>query len=138
MKTEGYKFPVFKESDAMFSADTAPSWKDGDRCHRCRTMFTLIYRKVRELIPLSQLFMISIYFMTMQKFLRVIFFFFDFHSIIVAHAEKFSVSSVHHIVLLCQNLESKNKFAFAILVWKNVSKYIYSSSVTVRFIYFGV
>ncbi|XP_065210044.1 hepatocyte growth factor-regulated tyrosine kinase substrate isoform X2 [Planococcus citri] len=45
MKTEGYKFPTFKESDAMFLADTAPSWKDGDRCHRCRTMFTLMNRK---------------------------------------------------------------------------------------------
>lgn len=48
MKTEGYKFPTFKETDAMFLADTAPSWKDGDRCHRCRTMFTLINRKVRN------------------------------------------------------------------------------------------
>ena len=47
MKTEGYKFPALKESDAMFSADTAPEWADGDVCHRCRVQFGMMQRKVR-------------------------------------------------------------------------------------------
>lgn len=45
MKTEGYKFPALKESDAMFSADTAPEWADGDCCHRCRVVFSIMQRK---------------------------------------------------------------------------------------------
>ncbi|KDR10856.1 hepatocyte growth factor-regulated tyrosine kinase substrate isoform X2 [Zootermopsis nevadensis] len=45
MKTEGCKFPVLKESDAMFSADTAPEWADGDVCHRCRVQFGMMQRK---------------------------------------------------------------------------------------------
>lgn len=34
LKAEGFKFPALKESDAMFSADTAPEWADGEVCHR--------------------------------------------------------------------------------------------------------
>ncbi|XP_069685273.1 hepatocyte growth factor-regulated tyrosine kinase substrate isoform X2 [Periplaneta americana] len=45
MKADGYKFPVLKESDAMFSADTAPEWADGDVCHRCRVQFGMMQRK---------------------------------------------------------------------------------------------
>uniref|UniRef100_A0A1B6CX77 Hepatocyte growth factor-regulated tyrosine kinase substrate n=1 Tax=Clastoptera arizonana TaxID=38151 RepID=A0A1B6CX77_9HEMI len=45
MKAEDYKFPVLKESDAMFSADTAPEWADGDCCHRCRVQFGMVQRK---------------------------------------------------------------------------------------------
>ncbi|XP_066140552.1 hepatocyte growth factor-regulated tyrosine kinase substrate isoform X1 [Euwallacea fornicatus] len=45
MKAEGFKFPVLRESDAMFAADTAPDWLDGDTCHRCRTAFGLVQRK---------------------------------------------------------------------------------------------
>ncbi|CAG9773958.1 unnamed protein product [Ceutorhynchus assimilis] len=45
MKAEGHKFPVLRESDAMFAADTAPDWRDGDSCHRCRVQFTLLQRK---------------------------------------------------------------------------------------------
>ncbi|XP_073974342.1 hepatocyte growth factor regulated tyrosine kinase substrate isoform X2 [Rhodnius prolixus] len=45
MKAEGYKFPALKESDAMFSADTAPQWADGERCHRCRVQFGIMQRK---------------------------------------------------------------------------------------------
>ncbi|CAH1179894.1 unnamed protein product [Phaedon cochleariae] len=45
MKAEGYKFPVLRESDAMFAADTAPEWADGDVCHRCRVQFSLMQRK---------------------------------------------------------------------------------------------
>ncbi|CAN8007831.1 unnamed protein product [Ixodes pacificus] len=45
MKVEGHKFPQLKESDAMFSADQAPDWADGECCHRCRVQFTLVQRK---------------------------------------------------------------------------------------------
>lgn len=45
MKADGYKFPVLKESDAMFSADTAPEWADGEVCHRCRVQFGMMQRK---------------------------------------------------------------------------------------------
>lgn len=45
MKMEGYKFPYLKESDAMFVADQAPEWADGDCCHRCRVQFSLVQRK---------------------------------------------------------------------------------------------
>lgn len=45
MKAEGYNFPTLKESDAMFSADTAPEWANGEVCHRCRVVFGVIQRK---------------------------------------------------------------------------------------------
>ncbi|KAJ8910710.1 hypothetical protein NQ315_002075 [Exocentrus adspersus] len=45
MKAEGYKFPPQRETDAMFSADIAPEWADGEVCHRCRVSFSLIQRK---------------------------------------------------------------------------------------------
>ncbi|XP_034936186.1 hepatocyte growth factor-regulated tyrosine kinase substrate [Chelonus insularis] len=45
MKAEGYMFPELKESDAMFSADTAPPWADGEVCHRCRVIFNMMQRK---------------------------------------------------------------------------------------------
>ena len=45
MKAEGNKFPVLNESDAMFSADTAPEWAEGTSCHRCRAIFGLMQRK---------------------------------------------------------------------------------------------
>lgn len=45
MKAEGHKFPTLKESDAMFIADTAPAWADGDVCHRCRVSFGMVQRK---------------------------------------------------------------------------------------------
>ena len=51
MKTEGYPFPALRESDAMFTADRAPSWIDGDNCYRCRTQFTLVIRKVPCPLP---------------------------------------------------------------------------------------
>jgi len=46
MKTEGAKFPPLIEADAMFAADTAPEWADGECCHRCRVEFGLMNRKV--------------------------------------------------------------------------------------------
>ncbi|EZA61746.1 Hepatocyte growth factor-regulated tyrosine kinase substrate [Ooceraea biroi] len=45
MKAEGYQFPALKESDAMFRADTAPAWADGEVCHRCRVAFSMVQRK---------------------------------------------------------------------------------------------
>ncbi|CAG9584732.1 unnamed protein product [Danaus chrysippus] len=45
LKAEGHKFPPQKESDAMFSADTAPEWADGEVCHRCRVAFSLMVRR---------------------------------------------------------------------------------------------
>lgn len=45
LKAEGHKFPELKESDAMFSSDTAPEWADGGVCHRCRVSFSLTNRK---------------------------------------------------------------------------------------------
>jgi hepatocyte growth factor-regulated tyrosine kinase substrate len=31
---EGWKFPPFREVEAMFEADAAPEWADGEVCHR--------------------------------------------------------------------------------------------------------
>lgn len=45
MKAEGHQFPALKESDAMFRADTAPAWADGEVCHRCRVAFSMVQRK---------------------------------------------------------------------------------------------
>ncbi|XP_045475919.1 hepatocyte growth factor-regulated tyrosine kinase substrate [Harmonia axyridis] len=45
MKAEGFKFPALRESEAMFSATNAPTWVDGEACHRCRVQFSLITRK---------------------------------------------------------------------------------------------
>ena len=42
----GYTFPTLKEADAMFMAEKAPEWKDGECCHRCRVQFTTFQRKV--------------------------------------------------------------------------------------------
>ena len=46
IKAEGYHMPNVSESDAMFTADRAPDWADGECCHRCRSQFTMIRRKV--------------------------------------------------------------------------------------------
>jgi len=45
MKAEGHKFPLLKESDAMFISNVAPQWADGDCCHRCRVQFNVVQRK---------------------------------------------------------------------------------------------
>ncbi|XP_023246343.1 hepatocyte growth factor-regulated tyrosine kinase substrate isoform X2 [Copidosoma floridanum] len=45
MKAENFEFPALQESDAMFSADIAPEWVDGDKCHRCRVAFNTFNRK---------------------------------------------------------------------------------------------
>lgn len=45
LKCEGHKFPELKEADAMFVADVAPEWADGEVCHRCRVTFSIMQRK---------------------------------------------------------------------------------------------
>lgn len=45
LKIEGYNFPEFSESDAMFRSEVPPEWKDGESCFRCRTPFSLTVRK---------------------------------------------------------------------------------------------
>lgn len=45
LKSEGRTFPALKESDAMFSAHSAPEWADGEVCNRCRVAFSLVQRK---------------------------------------------------------------------------------------------
>ncbi|XP_014242586.1 hepatocyte growth factor-regulated tyrosine kinase substrate isoform X2 [Cimex lectularius] len=45
LKADGFKFPALKENDTMFLADTAPEWKEGDTCCRCRVIFGLFERK---------------------------------------------------------------------------------------------
>lgn len=49
LKAEGFKFAPLKESDAMFSADTAPEWADGEVCHRLVGFYRMI-RVVESLI----------------------------------------------------------------------------------------
>lgn len=34
LKLNGFEFPVLKEADAMFMADSAPDWAEGDNCYR--------------------------------------------------------------------------------------------------------
>ena len=50
MKAEGMAFPALKESDAMFLAEKAPEWRDGECCHRCRAAFSTFVRKVRVIL----------------------------------------------------------------------------------------
>eukprot|EP00093_Oithona_nana_P002085 02085.XXX_5448_7795_1 [CDS] Oithona nana genome sequencing. len=45
MKAEGWKFPAFREAEAMFEADTAPEWAEGDVCNRCRVAFGMMTRQ---------------------------------------------------------------------------------------------
>ena len=45
MKAEGWKFPAIREAEAMFEADTAPEWAEGDVCNRCRVAFGMVTRQ---------------------------------------------------------------------------------------------
>merc|ERR1719376_389411 len=45
MKADGWKFPPVREAEAMFEADTAPEWSEGDVCHRCRVQFSTFTRQ---------------------------------------------------------------------------------------------
>ncbi|XP_067043559.1 hepatocyte growth factor-regulated tyrosine kinase substrate-like isoform X2 [Acropora muricata] len=46
MRMEGYKFPSVNESsDALFTAETAPEWAEGDVCHMCRVKFSTFQRQ---------------------------------------------------------------------------------------------
>ena len=49
MKAEGWKFPAVREAEAMFEADTAPEWAEGDVCNRCRVAFGMMTRQVWDL-----------------------------------------------------------------------------------------
>ena len=42
MKAEGWEFPPIREAEAMFEADVAPEWHDGDVCHRCRVQVRIL------------------------------------------------------------------------------------------------
>uniref|UniRef100_A0A3Q0KJA7 Hepatocyte growth factor-regulated tyrosine kinase substrate n=1 Tax=Schistosoma mansoni TaxID=6183 RepID=A0A3Q0KJA7_SCHMA len=55
LKNAGYIFPEFSESAAMFSVVCAPSWKEGNACHRCKSAFTTFRRKL--ICPLVYFFM---------------------------------------------------------------------------------
>ncbi|KAM7448598.1 hypothetical protein ABFA07_003502 [Porites harrisoni] len=46
MRMEGYKFPPMNESsDALFTAESAPEWAEGDVCHMCRVKFSTFQRQ---------------------------------------------------------------------------------------------
>nr|XP_039270919.1 hepatocyte growth factor-regulated tyrosine kinase substrate-like isoform X1 [Styela clava] len=45
MKTEGYEFPPPTNTTDMFKSETAPVWKDGDECSKCKSEFGLVQRK---------------------------------------------------------------------------------------------
>ncbi|MFH4984621.1 hypothetical protein AB6A40_011330, partial [Gnathostoma spinigerum] len=45
MKLGGFEFPTISEADAMFAAESAPDWEEGDECFRCRTAFGILTRK---------------------------------------------------------------------------------------------
>ncbi|VDL98569.1 unnamed protein product [Schistocephalus solidus] len=45
IKRSGATLPPFRESEAMFAAEVAPGWKDGDSCYRCRASFNTFRRK---------------------------------------------------------------------------------------------
>ncbi|XP_012941341.1 hepatocyte growth factor-regulated tyrosine kinase substrate isoform X2 [Aplysia californica] len=45
LKMEGHKFPALKEADAMFDAERAPQWKEGETCTRCRVKFGVVQRQ---------------------------------------------------------------------------------------------
>ena len=52
MKAEGWTFPAFREAEAMFEADTAPEWAEGDVCNRCRVAFGMMTRQVLKIEPM--------------------------------------------------------------------------------------
>ena len=45
MKAEGWDFPPVREAEAMYEADNAPDWAEGEVCHRCRVEFGLVTRQ---------------------------------------------------------------------------------------------
>ena len=52
---EGCEVPAVAESDAMFMAEMAPDWVDGEKCYRCRSQFSLLRRKVQIFICFDDL-----------------------------------------------------------------------------------
>ena len=45
MKAEGWEFPPVREAEAMYEADNAPDWAEGEVCHRCRVQFGMMTRQ---------------------------------------------------------------------------------------------
>lgn len=45
LRAEGYTFPQLNESEAMYLAETAPEWAEGDVCHQCRVKFSTFTRQ---------------------------------------------------------------------------------------------
>ncbi|KAL3084123.1 hypothetical protein niasHT_033227 [Heterodera trifolii] len=45
LKMNGFEFPPIDEAKAMFLADCAPDWAEGDNCYRCRVEFGMFTRK---------------------------------------------------------------------------------------------
>jgi len=45
MQAEGWKFPPVREAEAMYEADIAPNWEEGEVCHRCRVQFSTFTRQ---------------------------------------------------------------------------------------------
>ena len=54
MKAEGWKFPPVREAEAMFEADVAPDWHDGDCCHRCRVQVSKAFGFRSDIIEVEQ------------------------------------------------------------------------------------
>ena len=46
LRAKGHLIPQSSEAAALYCADAAPDWADANCCHRCRSNFTLIKRKV--------------------------------------------------------------------------------------------
>lgn len=49
MKMYGYDFPKLKEADAMFMADSAPEWAEGESCFRLN-IYTCTFRLLRLIL----------------------------------------------------------------------------------------
>lgn len=45
LKMNGFEFPPIDEAKAMFLAESAPDWAEGDNCYRCRVEFGVFTRK---------------------------------------------------------------------------------------------
>lgn len=104
MKAEGYKFPALKESDAMFSADTAPEWVDASVCHRCRVSFGVVQRKVKRNLHAT------FWKRVMKAKFKIL------YSIIVEHVAMYFVASVHRKHQHYLSLALRRKFESVKLV----------------------
>lgn len=110
LKAEGYTFPALRESDAMFAADRAPNWSDGDNCHRCRVQFSVIFRKVVK-NPIVYYF-------------YWIFTYCFFTSTIAGHVDKCFVVNARPVAAHCQNSALRRKCVFARIASTNIIRNI--------------